>query len=309
MDLKSKLLDPAQSIFLYGTTPPRIGTPEAHVRMAAEKLVARIEPLTLDGVVVYDIQDEPGRTIEPRPFTFAGTIDPRVYSQLLSSLSGKPAINYKALGDVTEADWRAWLAQTVRDFGIGLLSLVGRPDSAVRYPMALSRAIRIASGPGTGLAVGAVAIAERHTETRSEAARMLAKGLQGCSYFISQTVYHAPPTRRLLADYLRDCRGAGIEPRRVILTFAPCGREKTLAFLRWLGVNVAPDTARAILGAADPIARSIAICRDNLRQILDAPYVGEVPLGINIESVSINRDEIDATVDLYHALLEVLNGR
>ena len=32
-------------------------------------------------------------------------------------------------------------------------------------------------------------------------------------------------------------------------------------------------------------------------------------LGINVESVSINRDEIDASVDLFHSLKEVLQGR
>jgi hypothetical protein len=152
-------------------------------------------------------------------------------------------------------------------------------------------------------------IAERHDAQRSEAARLLAKGLEGCRYFISQTVYHAPPTQRLLADYVRDCRGAGTAPKRVILTFAPCGREKTLAFIRWLGVNVTPDTERSILGAANPLAKSIEICRDNLRRILDAAYTNQVPLGVNVESVSINRDEIDASIDLFHALNEVMAGR
>jgi hypothetical protein len=151
-----------------------------------------------------------------------------------------------------------------------------------------------------------VAIAERHGAQRSEAARLLAKGIEGCSYFISQTVYHAPPTQRLLRDYLRDCRGAGVAPRRVILTFAPCGREKTLAFLRWLGVNVAPRTEQAILGAARPLEKSIEICRDNLRRILEGPYREAIPLGVNVESVSINRDEIDASIDLFHALKETL---
>ena len=152
-------------------------------------------------------------------------------------------------------------------------------------------------------------IAERHDESRSEAARLLAKSIQGCGYFISQTVYHAPPTERLLADYLRDCRGAGTDPQRVILTFAPCGRETTLAFMRWLGVNVSAETERAILGAARPLAKSIEICRDNLRRILDGAYAGEIPLGVNVESVSINRDEIDASIDLFHALREVMAGR
>jgi hypothetical protein len=111
---------------------------------------------------------------------------------------------------------------------------------------------------------------------------------------------------RLLRDYLRDCRGAGVQPRRIILTFAPVGREKTMQFMSWLGVSVPEETARAILSAPVPLAKSIEVCRDNLRRILDQPYAGSIPLGINIESVSINRDEIDASVDLFHALQEVL---
>jgi hypothetical protein len=157
--------------------------------------------------------------------------------------------------------------------------------------------------------VGGVVIAERHTAERSEAARLLAKGIEGCAYFISQTVYHVPPTQQLLRDYLRDCKGASSEPRRIVLTFSPVGRETTMQFLRWLGVNLPRDTAAAILGAGRPLAKSIGICRDNLRRILDQPYAGQIPLGINVESVSIHRDEIDASIDLFHALREVMAGR
>ena len=304
MDLQSKLLDPTQQVLLYGTTPPRAGTAPDQIDAAADKLAARLAGLPLDGVVVYDIQDETGRTSQPRPFPFVGTVDPREYATHFRL----PTIVYKALGMMPEANWRAWLAET-RRMGVGVLSIVGRPASGVKYPLPLSRAIRIASGPSTGLTIGGVVIAERHDEQRSESARLLAKGIEGCGYFISQTVYQPAPTQRLLADYLRDCRGAGITPKRVILTFAPCGREKTLGFLRWLGVNVSADTERAILGAPDPLARSIGICRDNLRRILDGAYASHIPLGINVESVSINRDEIDASIDLFHALQEVLVGR
>ena len=79
--------------------------------------------------------------------------------------------------------------------------------------------------------------------------------------------------------------------------------------MRWLGVNIAPETERAILGAANPVAKSIEICRDNLRRILDGGYAGQVPLGVNVESVSINRDEIDASVELLHTLREAMAGR
>ena len=301
MDLQAKLLDPARRVRLYGTTPPRAGTPPDQVLAASEKLAARIAGLPLDALVVYDIQDETGRTDTQRPFPFTGTIDPRDYARLFKV----PGIVYKALGNVDEMGWRAWLDASR---GMQFLSIVGRP-AAGKYALPLSRAIRIAAAHGASYTIGGVVIAERHTGERSEAARLLAKGIEGCRYFISQTVYHAPPTERLLADYLRDCRGAGVQPRRIVLTFAPVGRDKTLAFLRWLGVNVLPETEREIFGAARPLAQSIRICSDNLRRILDGKYATSIPLGVNVESVSIHRDEIDASVELFHALGDVLAGK
>ena len=298
--LKQKLLDPRSAVLLYGTTPPRAGSGESAVREAAGKLAARLAALPIDGVVVYDIQDETGRTESARPFPFTGTIDPRAYARLL----GLPTIIYKALGDLDESAWRAWLDASGESHPV--ISVVGRPTSGVKYPLPLSRAIRLAAAHPAGFTVGGVAIAERHGAERSEAARLLAKGIEGCGYFISQTVYNADASVQLLADYARDCRGAGVAPRRIVLTFSPVGREKTMAFLNWLGVRIPPETARAILGAAQPLAKSIEICRDNLRRILEQPYAKEIPIGVNVESVSINRDEIDASVDLFHALAEVV---
>ena len=298
--LKEKLLNPASGVLLYGTTPPRAGTSDDATRLAADKLAARLAPLPLDGVVVYDIQDETGRTSAQRPFAFTGTVDPRDYAQLLR----QPTIVYKALGSMDEPAWRAWLDETAPKHP--LISVVGRPTSGVKHALPLSRAIRIAAERCT---VGGVVIAERHDAERSEAARLLAKGIEGCGYFISQTVYHAEASMRLLSDYARDCRGAGVKPRRVVLTFSPVGREKTMAFLNWLGVRIPLETAREILGAANPLAKSIDVCRDNLRRILEQPCAREIPIGINVESVSINRDEIDASVELVHALSEVMRRR
>src|SRR5260221_1413110 len=123
MDLKSKLLDPKETVLLYGTTPPRHGTPEDQVSAAAEKLAARVATLPADGLVVYDIQDEAGRTSEPRPFPFTGTIDPRAYSRRLAKRLGIPAITYKSLGAMTEPALRAWLAQAGGEVRIALRSI------------------------------------------------------------------------------------------------------------------------------------------------------------------------------------------
>lgn len=304
--LRQALLDPQQTVLLYGTTPPRATTSSA--ARAAEALAARVRPLPLDGLVVYDIQDESGRTSTPRPFAFTGTLDPRAYAKRLKDLTGLPAITYKCVGEADEAGWNDWLGGT-GCYGVEFLSIVGRPTSGVTHALPLSQAIRLAAAHPARYTVGGVVIAERHGAQRSEAARMLAKGLEGCSYFISQTVYHAHATERLLAAYARDCRGAGVKPRRVVLTFAPVGREKTLAFMKWLGVRFGADTERAILGAPRPLAKSIDICRDNLRRILAHDWAREIPLGVNVESVSIVREEIDASIDLFHALAAVLAER
>ena len=53
--LKEKLLDPASAVLLYGTTPPRAGTPEDGVRLAADKLAARLAALPVEQPDRYDL--------------------------------------------------------------------------------------------------------------------------------------------------------------------------------------------------------------------------------------------------------------
>ena len=50
----------------------------------------------------------------------------------------------------------------------------------------------------------------------------------GAEWFVSQAVYDPAPTIRLLRDYGDACREAGLTPCKVVLTFAPCGRAKTM---------------------------------------------------------------------------------
>ena len=307
--LRASLQDRDRPLQLYGSTPPRAGSTAEVVQEAADKLVGRLRGLPVDGLVVYDIQDESGRTSVPRPFPFTGTVEPRAYSRLLTDRSGLAAINYKSLGALDHPGWNAWLDETAQEYGLHFLSIVGRPTSGVQYSLSLPQAIAEAKQHAANYCLGGVLIAERDTPTQSEAERLLTKGAEGCSYFISQTVYHAEPTVRVLKNYLRGCEESGATPRRIVFTFAPCGRAKTMAFIKWLGVNVTAECERSILSAPDPLRKSIQICRDNLREILDQDYASRIPLGINVESVSINRDEIDATVELFDVLSAVLKGR
>ena len=309
MSLVDKLAGSHGAVFLYGTTPPREGSAAEVVNSAAEKLHRRIERLPLDGMVVYDLQDESARIAAPRPFPFARTVDPRSYSALLGSLTGRPTITYKCIGQADENEWRAWLDETQRMRELELLTIVGRPSSrGTDHALSLFRAVELAREHVRGFALGGVAIAEREDAAHRESHRMVDKMKSGCRFFVSQAVYSAAPTLRLLGDYARECAVAGLEPHRVLLTFAPCGREKTMAFIKWLGIEVSEATERAIFSAPNPLARSIEIARENLQRILDDEALAGLPLGINVESVSINKDEIDASVDLFHTLREVITS-
>ena len=99
-------------------------------------------------------------------FPLATTVDPRDYAKLFDV----PTIVYKALGNVDEAGWNAWLDASR---GLDFLSIVGRPAPG-RYALPLSRAIRAAAAHGAGYTIGGVVIAERHTAERSGSARLLA---------------------------------------------------------------------------------------------------------------------------------------
>ncbi len=310
VDREEPLADSRHFAMLYGTTPPRADAPAERVLSAATRLAERVAGLPLDGLVVYDVQDEASRTATPRPFPYLPTIESPSYAQLLQQLTGKPAITYKCVVNQTEATWPGWLDTASDVHGLRYLTPVGMASSkGVHSAIHLSRATQMAAAHPAGFVLGGVAIAERHSPERSESRRLIQKAAHGCRFFISQFAYDPEPSIRLLGDYVRECAELGLAPRRVVLTFTPCGRPQTLGFIRWLGVTVPDATASAILNDPAPLSRSLAVCRDILRAILDQPYADQLPLGINIESVSINKAEIAATIELLHTLREVARER
>ena len=62
---------------------------------------------------------------------------------------------------------------------------------------------------------------------------MMRKVNMGAEWFITQGIYSDVAVIKLLNDYSDDCKAARIIPKKVILTFAPCGRPKTWQFIKW----------------------------------------------------------------------------
>lgn len=300
--------DPRPFLFGYGTTPPRHTTPPDAVEAAADALATRVADLPLDALVVYDVQDESGRTSVPRPFPYLATLDPCAYGQLLHQKTNLPVVTYKALGDQTSSSWQGWLNRAASEYGVTTLSLVGRAtrlhpaDPAARTALSLSAAIAAAARHPAGFCVGGVAIAERHRPGSWESDRVVQKIQWGCEFFVSQAVYSPDLTIQFLRDYASACAQAQVAPRRIVLTFTPCGSERTLGFIRWLGIALDSNMAESILGASDPLEASLRLCEAALEKILQDPTCRQLPLGLNIESVSSSQLELAASQELFHRL-------
>ena len=89
-----------------------------------------------------------------------------------------------------------------------------------------------------GAKIGGVTIAERHTKKNNEHTTVMNKCKLGMEWFISQAIYDDKQMSKFINDYGALCKKESRRPAKMVLTFAPCGREKTMKFIDWLGVTV-----------------------------------------------------------------------
>jgi len=308
-ELTRKFSDLQRGVYFIGTTPPKSDTAQDQMEGIAQKLLDRLDEIEYDGTIVYDIQDETSRIDKPRPFPFKSTHDPREYSRILTEKSGRPVITYKSVSQKDRADFDQWLEEAWNDYGVKDLVLVGSPSSDGDIKLSLDDAYTAQREHKHPFQLGGVTIAERHAKKGDEHLRLINKTQNGCSFFITQAVYNAQATIDMLARYAQECKKNGTKPQRMILTFSPCGSAKTLEFIEWLGISVPEATEIRILEAENPLAESIRICRANLEQILDACIELNIPLGLNIESLTNRKEEIDAAIVLFKLLKATLDLR
>jgi hypothetical protein len=294
-------------IRLYGIAPPkRASEPNAIHEIAAQQ-VERIRGLTPDGLVVYDIQDEAGPQGQARPFPFLPTVDPDVYAnQALAELT-IPKIVYRCVGAQPREVLLRWL-DTVRTAKQSQLSVfVGAPRGGSGTGMKLTEAYTAARAV-PNLVLGGIAIAERHVAKDDEHQRMLAKQGAGCRFFITQSVYDAASTKSLLSDYALSLQQSGRAPAPVVFTFSPCGSVRTLEFMKWLGISFPRWLENELRHSTDTLQRSIDLCESVFIDVQKYAREKHLPIGINVESVSIRKAEIEASVELYHRLSSHLDA-
>ena len=288
-------------IRLYGIAPPKLASTAERLRDIAAEQVARLRLLAPDGLVVYDIQDEPD--VRPgTPVPVPPTVDPEVYARDALAELAIPKIVYRCVGAHPREAFSSWIDGVRSMSGRHISVFVGAPRGQSHHrgwPLAEAYALARAA---SNLVLGGIAIAERHVAKEDEHHRMLAKQDHGCRFFITQSVYDAGSTKSLLSDYALSLQAAGRSPVPVVLTFSPCGSVRTLEFMKWLGIAFPRWLENELRHSADTLERSVDLCERVFTDVQGYAREKRLPIGINVESVSIRRSEIDPSVELFRRL-------
>lgn len=292
--LISSLTEGAGGQILYGLTPPKLDNPEEKNRRISERRIDRIASVPVDGLVVYDIQDEDTRTNEERPFPFLETIPSYTYAADYLQPLPVPKIVYLSVGKYHPQEIDAILD------GLhgGAVVFVGSPSPEFPAKTSLREAYEIYQRHSSQVLLGGVTIAERHQKHGNEHEKLLRKSNSGCSFFVSQCIFNAELFKDLLSDYHHCCQDSGQPMKPVFMTLTPCGSLKTLEFIKWLGIQVPRWMENDLLRNTDTLDYSLRMCREIFLNIQDFCRSKRIPLGCNIESVAVQRDEVLASFEL-----------
>jgi hypothetical protein len=304
VDLTARIGSGQGEFALFAITPPRRSTPAERLPDIAQATIDRLSSLDLDGLVLYDIDDESSRNPVERPFPFSPTVDPSDYRADHLQPWRTPVIVYRAVGKYQREDLRSWIAD--QDPVDTLTVMVGAASTGATPAVPLDDAQAMCADLNPDLLLGGVAIPERHSRRENEHLRLIAKQQAGCRFFVTQVVYDLNAAKNLVSDYRYECESRGLALVPIVFTFSVCGSMKTLEFLRWLGVDVPRWIENDLRHATNPLAASLEQAATTAVELIDYCRRLGVPFGLNVESVSIRREEIEASVELAAQLVAQL---
>jgi Methylenetetrahydrofolate reductase len=294
--LFEKIKNRESGIILYGIVPPKRETSPETLDEISRKIIDRLPIDILDGLVVYDIQDEVSRTTENRPFPFIESIDGFSFCKnQLKSLS-LPKIIYRAIGKYSRDDLSHFLSSVdPKEF---LTVFVGAASKHQKVGLPINEAYFIKKNINAILPMGGVMIPERHLKNSDEHLRVFSKIENGCSFFVSQGVYDITAAKNFLSDYHYYGLEHGLPLVPIIFTLTPCGSAKTLQFMKWLGISIPRWLENELMHSQDILEHSLKVCAGNWAELNDYASSKNIPIGCNIESVAIRKVEVEASFEL-----------
>lgn len=305
--LKQKLLNKRPGIITYGMTPPKLTTSPEKIEDISRKQYERLKNTGIDGLILYDVQEEADRTNVERPFPYLPTIDPAVYGKQYLGRLDVPKIVYRCVGKYSEAELADWIDADREQERFSVF--VGASSSKQNVTLSLTESYRICQRLNPNLIFGGVVIPERHMKRRDEHIRIADKAANGCKFFVSQAIYNVEASKNMLSDYYYYCREHEIEMVPILFNFAPCGSQKTLDFMKWLGISIPHWLENELQHSGDILDTSIRQSKKIFEELFDFGLEKGIPVGCSIESVSTRKVEIEASVQLTNDLKAVIDKK
>lgn len=305
--LKEKIINKATGILTYGITPPKRHTSPEKIEVLSHKHMERISQLDIDGLILYDVQNEIDRVEEERPFPYLPTIDPYLYSEEYLHKLRIPKIIYRCAVNDTERELSEWISSDLQNDRFSVL--VGASSGKQKVNMTLTQAYELSMKLNKRLILGGVVIPERHMKKGDEHLRIVRKMNSGCTFFVSQATYNIESTKNMLSDYYYYCTSNNIEMVPILINLAPCGSQKTLEFMKWLGISIPKWLENELLHSNDILDKSINLSKEIFKELFEFGLEKNIPVGCSIESVSTRKVEIEASIHLVKEIKSFIDRR
>ncbi|MFT8316523.1 MAG: methylenetetrahydrofolate reductase [Clostridium sp.] len=305
--LKSKILNKDMGIVTYAITPPKKSNSQEKIIEISQRHVERIKNIDIDGLIIYDIQDETDRLQDERPFPFLQTINPAEYSREYMQELTVEKIIYRCVGKYHENELIESIVSDLQEDKFSVF--VGASSREQEVKLKLSEAYNIREKLENKLNLGGVVIPERHTKNNDEHMRIISKTNNGCRFFVSQVIYDIEASKNLLSDYFYYCKDNDVEMVPILFTLTPCGSIKTLEFMKWLGINVPKWMENELIHSNDILDKSINLAKNIFEELLDFALDKDIPIGCNIESLSVRKIEIEASIQLVRDIKLIIENK
>ena len=272
-------------VVIYEIIPPRIldGTIESY----AEKISTLLSRTHIDAINIPEVHSEKSRG--KRPVEEQLRAEPREFGRLLQDSVGIETIINRVTVMKDRKYQERWFRETFEEYGIENIILVGGESSDITYPgpsvtESAELILDLNSNNKTDIFCGGISLPSRKVESK----RLLSKGHHGIEYFTTQVLYESKKICKLLGHYYDTCISEGVDPKRIVLSFAPISTIKNLKFLQWLGVEIPRETIDKLeSNEGRMLENSIDLSLSVLQDIFNFQTENNisVPIGLNIEHI------------------------
>ena len=298
--LVDRIKNRESGIILYGITPPKKGTSLEKLEEISSRQMQRLQSLNIDGLILYDIQDEKSRTSDERPFPFMETLDSFSYSEEYLRSLPIPKIIYRSVGKYSQSELSQFLMNASAKNNLAVF--VGASSKSQRIILSMNDAYKLKADTNTELLLGGVTIPERHQSKGDEHIRVFSKISKGCTFFVSQGVYDVNASKNFLSEYYYYGQEHNIPLVPILFTLTPCGSLKTLQFMKWLGISVPQWLENELIHSKDILQKSVNFSEQSWLELKSFAEEKGIPIGCNIESVAIRKVEVEASIELLRRL-------